>query len=120
MVPEGTQRKDLNKIRSAAGDTKTSGVTAVNKLKEVYGSKYCISLDHEILAHHGVFYLQVLYNDLVFEITLAQAFQAVKGSDPAKLKYKLTNIHLEYKMIHSKHKKRTAFTPVAKSLPMTI
>ena len=35
----------------------------------------------------------------MFEVTLANAEQVVKGSDPTKLKYKLTNIELEYEMI---------------------
>ena len=48
------------------------------------------------------FYPQALYNDLVFELTLAPASQVVRGSDPSKLKYKLTNIQLEYEMIKSK------------------
>ena len=47
-----------------------------------------------------VFYPKALYNDLVFEVTLAPANQVVKGSDPTKLKYKLTNIQHEYEMIH--------------------
>jgi len=38
----------------------------------------------------------------VFELTLALASQVVKGSDLTKLKYKLTNIQLEYEMIRSK------------------
>jgi len=59
-----------------------------------------IWLDHEILTDHGVFYPQALYNDLMFELTLAGANQMVKSSDPTKLKYKLTNIQLEYEMIH--------------------
>ena len=46
-------------------------------------------------------FLQVLYTDLVFEVTLAPASQVVKGPDPTKLKYKLTNIQLEYEMIRS-------------------
>ena len=53
------------------------------------------------MTDHGVFYPQALYNDLVFKVTLAEAWQVVKGSDPTKLKYKLTNIQLEYEMIHS-------------------
>ena len=44
-----------------------------------------------------------MYTDLVFEVTLAPANQVVKGSDPTKLKYKLTNIQLEYEMIHSEN-----------------
>ena len=35
-------------------------------------------------------------------MTLAPASQVVRGSDPTKLKYKLTNIQLEYEMIRSK------------------
>ena len=47
MVPEGIKSEDLCKIRLGAGDKKTSGVAAVNKLNEVYGSKYRNRLDHE-------------------------------------------------------------------------
>jgi len=101
MILEGIQSVDLCRIRSNAGDKKTSGVDTENKLNENFGTKYYIWLDHEILTDHGVFYPQALYNDLVFELTLAGANQVVKGSDPAKLKYKLTNIQLEYEMIHS-------------------
>ena len=101
MVREGIQSEDLCKIRSNAGDKKTSGVEAENKLSQIYGSKYRISLDHEILTDHGVFYPQALYDDLVFELTLSEAAQVVKGSDPTKLKYKLTNIQIEYEMLYS-------------------
>ena len=102
MVPEGIQNEDLCKIRSKLGDKKTTGVEAENKLTEVYGSKNRINLDHQILTDHGVFYPQALYDDLVFEVTLAPESQVVKGSDPTKLKYKQTNIQLEYEMIRSK------------------
>jgi len=102
MLLEGIQSEDLCKIRSGAGDKKTSGVGAENKLNEIYGSKYRIRLNQQILTSHGVFYPQALYNDLVFELTLAPASQVVKDSDPTKLKYKLTNIQLEYEMIRSK------------------
>ena len=103
MVPEGIQSEDLFKNRSKSGDKKTSGVATENKLNEVYGTKYRINLDHQILTDHGIFYPKVpLYNDLVFELTLASAKQVGKGSDPTKLVYKLTNIQLEYEMIQSK------------------
>ena len=102
MVAEGIQNKKLSQIRSGAGDKPTSGVDAENKLEKVYGKKYRINLDHQILTDHGVFYPQALYTDLVFELTLAPADQVVIGSDKTKLKYKLTNIQLEYEMIRSK------------------
>ena len=103
MIPEGIQSEDLCKIRSGAGDAKTSGVDAEKILNGIYGKKYRINLDHQILTDHGIFYPQALFNDLVFEVKLAPASQAVKGSDPTKLKYKLTNIQLEYEMIHSEN-----------------
>ena len=108
MICEGIQSEDLCKIRSNAGDKKTSGVDTEKKLNQIYGSKYRIRLDHEILTDHGVFYPQALYNDLVFELTLSEAAQVVKGSDPTKLKYKLTNIHLEYEMIHNPQRAQLA------------
>jgi len=99
MIFEGIQSEDLCKIRSGAGDKKTSGVDAENKLNAIFGKRYRINLDHQILTDHGVFYLQALYNYLVFELTLAPPSQVVKGSDSTKLKYKLTNIQLQYEMI---------------------
>ena len=102
MIQGGIQSEDLCKIRSNAGDKKTSAVDAENKLNQIYGSKYRIRLDHEILTDHGVFYPHALYDDLVFELTLSEAAQVVKGSDPTKLKYKLTNIQIEYEMTYSK------------------
>ena len=99
MVLERIQSEDLCKIRSGSGDKKTSSVDAKNKLTEVYGTKYRINLDHQILTDHGVFYPQGLYNDLMFELTLAPANQVVKGVDATKLKYKLNNIQLEYEML---------------------
>ena len=101
MLREGVQSTDLNKIRSGAGDKKTSGVDEENALNAVYGTKYRINLDHSILTDHGVFYPQALYNDLVFELTLAAAHEVVRGSDGTKLVYKLENIQLEYEVIRS-------------------
>ena len=102
MLREGIQTVDLNRIRSNAGDKKTSGVDEENALNAVYGTKYRINLDHPILTSHGVFYPQALHNDLVFELTLAHAPQVVKGSDASKLGYKLENIQMEYEVIRSK------------------
>ena len=100
MYLEGIQTEDLSKIRSNSGDTKSSSVDAEKKLNTVYGNKYCIPLNHEILKDHAVFYPGALPNELVFEITLAAASMVVKGSDAAQLGYELTNIQLEYEVIH--------------------
>ena len=100
MLREGIQDTDLNKLRSDAGDKDTSNAGR-NTLNAVYGTKYRINLDHPILTDHGVFYPKALYNDLVFELTLAAAHEVVKGSDGTKLGYKLENIQLEYEVIRS-------------------
>ena len=100
MLREGIQSVDLWKIRSGSGDKKTSGADEENKL-QVYSNKYRINLDHQILTDHGVFYPQALYNDLVFELTLAPASYVVRGTDANKLVYKLENIQLEYETIRS-------------------
>ena len=102
MVPEGIQSEDLCKIRSNSRDKKTSGVDAEKKLNEVYGAKYRINMDHQILTDHRIFYPEALFKDLIFEVTLVPASQVVRGSDTTKLKYKLNNIQLQYEMIRSK------------------
>ena len=100
MLREGIQSDALNKLRSGAGDKDDSNAGR-NTLNAVYGTKYRINLDHSILTDHGVLYPQALYNDLVFELTLASANDVVKGSDRAKLGYKLENIQLEHEVIRS-------------------
>ena len=102
MLLEGMQEEKLCKIRSNAGDKETTGVDAEKVLEAVFGTKYRIKLDQQMLTVHGIFYPQALFNNLLFELTLAPGSQFVKGSDTTKLKYKLTNIQLEYEMIRSK------------------
>ena len=101
MFLERIQSEDLCKIRSGSGDKKTSDVDAENKLEEVYGKKYRIRLDHQILTDHGVFYPHALYNNLTLELNLAPASQVVQSSNTSQLTYTLKNIELEYETIHS-------------------
>ena len=42
------------------------------------------------------YFPRALADELIFHITLALTNMVVKGSDPAKLGYELTNIQLEY------------------------
>jgi len=102
-ILEGIQSEAICKTCSGSRDKKTAGISKSEKtINEVYGSKYWIRLDHQILTDHGVFYPQALYKHLTFEITLSVAEHVVRGSNTTKLKYKLTNIQLEYDMIRSK------------------
>ena len=52
-------------------------------------------MDHEILKDHGVFLPRALSDELLFELNV------VIGSDETQLAYELTNIQLEYEVIHS-------------------
>ena len=96
---EGIQSEDQNKIRCDSGDKKTPGVDVENTLNSIYGKKYRIRLNHQILTDHGVFYPTALSHHLIFELLLAPASQVFRGEDPAKLKYKLKNLEIEYETI---------------------
>lgn len=58
---------------------------AEKALNTVFGEKYTIQLDHQILADCRVFHPQA--TELVFELTLASPSQVVKGLDASKLQY---------------------------------
>lgn len=60
-------------------------MNAEKALNTVFGKKYTIRLDHQILADHRVFHTQA--TELVFELTLASPSQVVKGADASKLQY---------------------------------
>ena len=77
MSREGIQSVDLANIRCNAGDKKS--LVKENKLDQLYGNKYKILLDHEILKDHGVFYPRALADELVSEIRLAPASNVVVG-----------------------------------------
>lgn len=102
QISEGIQSEDLSKIRCGSGDKKTSGVAKEIKLNSVYENKYKIAIDDDILKDHGVSFPRALNDELVFQLKLTPTGSVVKGSDPTKLGYELTNIQLEYEVIHSK------------------
>ena len=77
MFREGSQSEDLSKIRCKAGN------------------KYRM-----IRKDHGVFFPRALFDELLFELRLAPASNVVMGSDETQLTYELTNIQLEYKVMH--------------------
>lgn len=105
----GSRARACARYRSGSGDKKTSGVADENRLNDFHDSKYRISLDHQILTEHGVFYPYALENHPSFELTLAPASQVVRGSDSTKLKYRLTNIQLESELMYSLYASGTEF-----------
>ena len=102
MLTDGIQTLELNKIRCNSNDKPTSGVDKEKKLNEIYGSKYCIRLDHGLLEENGAFYPHALREELSFEIKLAAADKVVRGPDSKNLHYRLSNIQLQYEVIKSR------------------
>ena len=80
-ISERFQSEDISKIRCGSGDKKTSGVAREIKLNDVYGNRYRILIDHNILDDHGAFFPRALSDELVFEMRLAPAESVVKGSE---------------------------------------
>ena len=94
--------KTCGKLRTNAGDKDTSNAKEV-AMAALHNTKYCIPLDHPILADHGVFYPKSLPHPLKFEISLAPVSDVVVFSDTTKSPtYAITNLELEYRCISSK------------------
>ena len=87
MFREGIQSVDLLKIRLNAEDKEKSWVDMENKLNDGYWNKYGKQLDHKISLDHGVFFLRVLSDELLFELKLAPASNVVIGCDETQLAY---------------------------------
>ena len=56
---------------------------------------------HEILRDHGVYFPRALFDELLFELTLARANNVAIGSEPENLAYELTNFQLVCEVIYS-------------------
>ena len=96
-LSQGIQSEDMCKIRSNAND-KGSDTKDV-ALNTVYGNKYTIPLDIELMKDHGVLYPFALNDSILFELTLAKVDKVIHGTDEAN--YQLKNIELEYETIRS-------------------
>ena len=100
-IRQGISNENMRKLRTGAGDADTSDAGQVS-LGKIYGKRYHIPINHPILDDHGVFRPRSLRETLLFEITLAPAFNILVSSDASKgQSYKLSNLELEYTSIFS-------------------
>ena len=104
----------LSKSRCNAEDERKSGVDKEDKLHYVYDNKFWIPLDYEILKDHGAFFPRALCDELLFELKLAPVGSVVIRSDKAQLADELTNIQLEYEVIHNQELADEAFLQLQK------
>ena len=96
-LSQGIQSEAMRKIRSNAGDKGSDTKDAA--LNTVFGNKYTIPLDFELMSSHGVLYPFALNDSILFELTLAKVDKIIHGTDEAN--YQLKNIELEYETIRS-------------------
>ena len=100
-IRQGISSENMRKLRTGAGDATTSDAGQVS-LGKIYGKRYHIPINHPILDDRGVFRPISLRETLMFEITLAPAFNILVSSDASKgQSYKLNNLELEYTSISS-------------------
>jgi len=82
-VCQGISNLRLMKLRSGAGDANNDGDEG--NLFTVFGKRFIIPLDFEMLTDHEPFYPYVIAEDLVFELTLAPSTEVVfRGTDPGQ------------------------------------
>ena len=104
MLRYGVSNVNTRKLRTDPGDKDDSTDAKEVAMAALYGTKYCIPLDHPILLNHGVFYPKGLSHPLKFEITLGGVSDIVVYSDTTKPpNYKITNLELEYQSISSEY-----------------
>jgi len=94
MIFEGIQNTNVNKLRS--GLTVGNATPGEQKLKDVYGTKYKIPLDFELLTDHAPLYKYALDEEIIFELHLNSVNNVLNSTKLGKWNYKLTNICLEY------------------------
>ena len=100
MLRYGVSSENTRKLRTDTNDKDDSTDAKEVAMATLYGTKYCIPLDHPILLNHGVFYPKGLSHPLKFEITLGSVSDIVVYSDTTKPpNYKITNLELEYRSI---------------------
>ena len=90
------------KLRINAGD-KNAGNARDNVIADAYGNKFIIPLDFEMLDSAAPYYQAGLGNRLCYKLTFNDYHQVIKSavSSPKvpDVKYKITDISLEYEIV---------------------
>ena len=86
------------KLRINAGDKSTSPPTQEKAIAEVYGNKFIIPLDSEMLDSAMPYYQAGLRNGLSYELKFNNYNRVIKSSK-TDATYKITDISLEYDIV---------------------
>ena len=95
---QGIQSSKLRKVRSGIEVTDS---TNEKLLYTIFGKKYKIPLDLEILTQHAPLYTYALHSDIIIEITFVDEAYPIVSSKKDDINYQLNNICLEYDTIEN-------------------
>ena len=86
------------KLRINAGD-KNPGNAQDKAIADAYRNKFIIPLDFEMLDSAAPYYQAGLGNRLCYELTFNDYNQVTKSAEVPDVKYKITDISLEYEIV---------------------
>ncbi len=94
MIFQGIQSLNLNKKRSKSSEAISDHED--NMLYTIYGNKYKIPLDFELINDYAPLYKYAIQEDIIFEITFAPVTEIIITKVTKDWNYKLSNVCLEY------------------------
>ena len=96
-VYQGIQSDDALKHRVDAADKSSDAKSEL--LAQVYGNRFCIPLDFELLNAHLPYYQGALRDRLSYELKFNEYGSVIKSSD-TEAKYTISDITLEFDIIN--------------------
>ena len=91
-----SEDRNVTRLRIDAGDA-DQGVVEDKAVAEVYGNRFYIPLDFELLESHVPFHQSSLGDRLEYELTFNSYSRVIQASEDST--YKIENISLEFDMI---------------------
>ena len=91
-----SEDRNVTRLRIDAGDA-DQGVVEDKAIAEVYGNRFYIPLDFELLESHVPFHQSSLGDRLEYELTFNSYSRVIQASEDST--YKIENISLEFDMI---------------------
>ena len=95
---DASDNRNTTRIRVSAGN-RDSSVAADKAIADVFGDRFFISLDFELLESHMPFYQSALSDRLEYELTFNDYSRVIQASGDANTSYHIRGISLEYDMV---------------------
>jgi hypothetical protein len=92
----GIQDEELRKLRSDLKTTLSLSKNSNTKLKNIFGKRYTVPLNFELVSDHTPLYTWGIDDDIVFDLTINSKEYVLKYSKADTANFTLNNICLEY------------------------